>query len=111
MTRRRTCPICKGDVVRSLNQRSRAGTTESSHLPIDVEDAAPRHRARRHGPAVQLPVEYAAEDGLPIMTEYDGDDEIDLERGLSLMHGPPRRGRREADGRSLWDSFGVARES
>lgn len=124
MTRRRTCPICKGDVVRSLNQRSRASTTESSQLPIDVEHAGSRLRARRGH--IALPVDYDAEDGLPIMSEYDGDDdedyssdsnEIDLERGITIGEpepgpGPGRHGGyAEADNRSLRDSFGDARES
>ncbi|CRK43615.1 hypothetical protein BN1723_019253 [Verticillium longisporum] len=40
-TRRRTCPICKGDVVRSLARGSSSGPTyEPYHDESDDEDAA-----------------------------------------------------------------------
>ncbi|KAL9082865.1 MAG: hypothetical protein Q9165_008750 [Trypethelium subeluteriae] len=75
-TRRRTCPICKGDVVRSL-QRTSSSQSHQSHdqnhedliMDEDVQDAQERAaHTRNDSPSAALPMQST-------------DEEPDLERG------------------------------
>ncbi|KAF2228838.1 hypothetical protein EV356DRAFT_512162 [Viridothelium virens] len=75
-TRRRTCPICKGDVVRSL-QRTSSSQSHQSHdqyhddhvVDEDVQDAQERAaHTRNDSPSAALPMQST-------------DEEPDLERG------------------------------
>ena len=70
-TRRRTCPICKGDVVRSMAQGNsptdRRETTD--HRTEDVQTRAAE--ARNDSPTAAIPVPRLLDD----------DDDSDVERG------------------------------
>ncbi|KAB8257993.1 hypothetical protein BDV32DRAFT_126524 [Aspergillus pseudonomiae] len=66
-TRRRTCPICKGDVVRSMSQNKDTETRESAELI----DHTYRHELDSHSNASSAPV--------PI-TNHGEDEVSDLER-------------------------------
>lgn len=90
-TRRRTCPICKGDVVRSLASASTPSTpssTQTSHghyhdgtLNSDeVQDQAAE--TINESPSSAIPIPRSSDDG-----------ELDLERGddmaATLVNDPP----------------------
>ncbi|KAE8371495.1 hypothetical protein BDV26DRAFT_126479 [Aspergillus bertholletiae] len=67
-TRRRTCPICKGDVVRSMSQNKGAETRES----VESADHTSPHEFDSHPNALSAPV--------PIASNGEEDDVSDLER-------------------------------
>lgn len=59
-TRRRTCPICKGDVVRSL-ARAENATNEDPASDLDEEDIQQQAAERTNGsPSAALPISSAA---------------------------------------------------
>jgi len=70
-TRRRTCPICKGDVVRSMNGGSPSTATQPSYRDEgSVESQTDVHRTTTESPSDPIPVPHAVPEG-----------ESDLERG------------------------------
>ncbi|RMZ80110.1 hypothetical protein DV737_g3128, partial [Chaetothyriales sp. CBS 132003] len=77
VNRRRTCPICKRDVVRSMNRS--AGPSHSTEHRLDRGDSAPDHVRGHHG---ALTVDDDASSALPIMPSRDDEtDDDDIERG------------------------------
>jgi hypothetical protein len=109
VTRRRTCPICKGDVVRSL-ARTNSGstrlddeTTETEQTSDDVQNRVAQ--TRNEDPTSAIPV--------PIRIDEDRNDE-DIERGVdtSVAQGVPigddeqqQQQRPDREGRSLWTNI------
>lgn len=82
VTRRRTCPICKGDVVRSLSQSYYDRTVEASSSrfyddPDDVQAEAAE--SRNDSPAASRPVPISS-DSLDADIEANWGDE-DEDRG------------------------------
>lgn len=64
-TRRRTCPICKGDVVRSLQRANGSGSTSPRYIPYtedganDSDEEEAQHRAamaRNDSPSADRPI-------------------------------------------------------
>ena len=79
VNRRRTCPICKGDVVRSLGQHRQAGSPENridgEETSDDIQDRAAETRNESPSAAIPIPsAEDGEEDELLL-------DERDVERG------------------------------
>lgn len=101
-TRRRTCPICKGDVVRSLARGSPSGPRYEAYRDDSDDDV--------HTPVGGSDMEPS--DALPIGRDEDvnGDD---LERGTLLTPPPrPRMNNRMGSWRSiLASSFGSTSRS
>ncbi|KAF1983830.1 hypothetical protein K402DRAFT_406555 [Aulographum hederae CBS 113979] len=100
-TRRRTCPICKGDVVRSLARGSGGSAVHSpplyrdapDHNPSEEEVQAQAAENRNDSPSAAMP--------MPTAAEMDAD----LERGDSV-HEDSRAQTQAHQGWSVWDLFG-----
>src|SRR4051794_8307524 len=86
-TRRRTCPICKGDVVRSLTH-GRTAVPQSDTDPDGADDDV-RMRAGETGDESPTPA-------MHIPRGLNSDGETDLERGDGPASAP--RERRPANG-------------
>ncbi|KAI5295458.1 hypothetical protein KEM52_001306 [Ascosphaera acerosa] len=120
--RRRTCPICKGDVVRSLTERSRVSRRASASAGAgadadgSAEEAAPllgdggNAGGGEHGSSMAIyetPFEDDgaddAEEGAAQRREVDEGD-YDTEEGIAIRAAPSRhrhrQRRRESDSRS-----------
>lgn len=92
-TRRRTCPICKGDVVRSLqrNNNSASGSTSPRYIAYQEDGANSEDEqeraamARNDSPSADRPI------------SPHGDEEVDLEQGLQgVRESSPRGSRSQA---------------
>ncbi|KAI9769354.1 MAG: hypothetical protein M1840_004055 [Geoglossum simile] len=84
-TRRRTCPICKGDVVRSISHGSSFGSRLTAYSPDDDEDGSspsPSLLARNRPP--------------------NGDDETDLENGDGSATSSLADERQGSIGSTIW---------
>lgn len=88
VTRRRTCPICKGDVVRSLSQAYLDHTSPSPATPRladdeDVVDALQIQAAetRNDSPSASRPLPISASAPSSYRTESDGDVEANWSIG------------------------------
>ncbi|KAF2876977.1 hypothetical protein BDV95DRAFT_601391 [Massariosphaeria phaeospora] len=80
VTRRRTCPICKGDVVRSLSQSYRDRTspseTRSAFLPEDLDNLqAQAAETRNDSPSASRPVPISPSGGSDYADDLDADVE------------------------------------
>ncbi|KAI9817709.1 MAG: hypothetical protein M1832_004603 [Thelocarpon impressellum] len=80
-TRRRTCPICKGDVVRSLAQGSSSTVDDAYH--DDPEENVQRRAAEstNESPSAALPIQ-------PTFDEEDGED-LERAEAPSLLRSRP----------------------
>lgn len=94
-TRRRTCPICKGDVVRSLARGSPSSPRYEAYHDDDSDDDIQAQAAET--------VNTASSSALPISRNLEDDIEGDLERGISPPT-PTRAGRPSGRGES-WRSM------
>ncbi|EXJ85453.1 hypothetical protein A1O1_05817 [Capronia coronata CBS 617.96] len=127
VNRRRTCPICKGDVVRSLAHASLARfddeTIEGGQTSDDIQDRVAQ--TSNEEPSAAIPILSAAREG-----EMRGDVDEDVERGhdadAQLLGGSvagqqPGRGRQSAwrnlsasvnrlSGETLWRQTPVDRD-
>lgn len=72
-TRRRTCPICKGDVVRSMSQ---SNADDESH---ELDDAGRGHDSEAQAASAPVVISNASEDEMSD-TERHAGDEIGLLR-------------------------------
>ena len=88
VTRRRTCPICKGDVVRSLSQAYLDHTSSSPPTPRladdeHVVDALQIQAAETHNdsPSASRPLEISASAPSSYRTESDEDVEANWSSG------------------------------
>jgi len=83
-TRRRTCPICKGDVVRSL---ARGSPSSPRYEPYTDDDSDEDIQARAAQTVNESPTA-----ALPITRATDPNNDEDMERGiLSPTPSRPRR--------------------
>lgn len=80
-TRRRTCPICKGDVVRSL-ARGSCSDTDHLHPPEASDEDAQDRSADVFDRSVTTPI--------PITRDVLDSDDHDLERGADHISGTTR---------------------
>ncbi|TGO29098.1 hypothetical protein BPAE_0019g00740 [Botrytis paeoniae] len=94
-TRRRTCPICKGDVVRSLARGSPSSPRYEAYHDDDSDDDIQAQAAET--------VNTASSSALPISRNLEDEIEGDLERGISPPT-PTRAGRPSRRGES-WRSM------
>ena len=103
-TRRRTCPICKGDVVRSL-ARGSPSSPRYEHYHDDSDDDFQTQAAET--------VNTSSTAALPIPHSVDDESEEDLEQGIvSPTPTRPRRSRRPGSWRELLaSSLGSASRS
>lgn len=114
-TRRRTCPICKGDVVRSMAQSSNQAYTPlspSSSLE-DVQDTAVG--TRNDEPTAAIPIEEGRDfeeeyRDYPDLEQGDDDDELrDESADEPLMSsGSRRRAERTGRWRDLTNRFSLS---
>lgn len=109
VTRRRTCPICKGDVVRSLartDSRNEEDTTEGEQTSDDVQERAARTTNEEASAAIPIPT-----------LLRDGDE--DIEQGHAVDAGddvpllddqdPGRQNLAAArDGGTVWRSISAS---
>jgi hypothetical protein len=92
-TRRRTCPICKGDVVRSLARDSPSSPRYEPYHD-DSDDDVQVQAAES--------VNTSSSSALPIPRSIDDEDEGDLEQGIaSPTPTRPRRTNRTGSWRSI----------
>lgn len=94
-TRRRTCPICKGDVVRSLAR----GSPSSPRYDPYQDDSDDDVQVQAAGSV------NSSSSALPIQNSIDDEDEGDLEQGMaSPTPTRPRRTGRSGSWRSILTS-------
>ncbi|KAI5300611.1 hypothetical protein KEM56_002328 [Ascosphaera pollenicola] len=88
--RRRTCPICKGDVVRSLTERNRLDrhSSEESFVSPRLSAADNREDTNTDEQDVARTTD-SPDDNITIFEGPSENDDYDLEEGVTI--GPPRR--------------------
>lgn len=71
-TRRRTCPICKGDVVRSMSQSN--ASDESHELDGRMSDAGTAHDSEAQAASASVVISNSSEDGMSDSELHAGDN-------------------------------------
>jgi len=120
VTRRRTCPICKGDVVRSLSQahsdrNQRSHSPSPSRAPRTAESdylQAQAAETRNDSPSAARPIDEVFDEDLEANwlsdaseTEAALGEDADRERGIDL--GASLR----SIGTSIWRGFDAVRDA
>lgn len=72
-TRRRTCPICKGDVVRSMSQNKAAEAYESAE-PMNEEEHHPDADSQHSSSSAPVPISGVSEDETSDLERHAGSE-------------------------------------